>query len=404
MADHQNKNKGKHLQLYEKLFSDIMSGGYAPGEKIPNEVELADLYGVSRPTVSKAVKSLEQKGLVTRKPGAGTFVRKPDAVTHQKIGLLMPRLSLAPQEYGHFVSLNSMIVSEISRRANADGHILLLNDLPYGSENQVIQQSEQICQQLIDLQVKGVFFMPFELSPENQAINVRIAERFRTAGIAVMLLDRDIYSDYSRSVFDITCIDNEQAAYEMTDYLINLGCNKIDFVSARVDVSSINKRRSGYQKALEKQGISFSQKQVHRLPFLPFVEHDKELEKKAVHAILDNLDTDAIVCVNDRIASIVMDHAIKAGMTIPDDLRIVGFDDEPFGAYLPVPLTTMRQPATALGAEAMRMLISRNLEPNMPPREVMLKAELVVRQSCGSNQKNAEPLIQGVNGHEEKVG
>ena len=259
MADHQYKNKGKHLQLYEKLFSDIMSGGYAPGEKIPNEVELADLYGVSRPTVSKAIKSLEQKGLVSRKPGAGTFVRKPDAVTHQKIGLLMPRLSLAPQEYGHFVSLNSMIVSEISRRANADGHILLLNDLPYGSENQVIQQAEQICQQLIDLQVKGVFFMPFELSPENQAINVRIAERFSTAGIAVMLLDRDIYNDYSRSVFDITCIDNEQAAYEMTDYLISLGCNKIDFVSARVDVSSINKRRSGYQKALEKQGISFSQ-------------------------------------------------------------------------------------------------------------------------------------------------
>ena len=92
-----------------------------------------------------------------------------------------------------------------------------------------------------------------------------------------------------------------------------------------------------------------------------------------------------------------MKHALARGLDIPGQLRIVGFDDEPFGAYLPIPLTTMRQPAKALGAEAMRVLISRSQEMDMPPREIMLKAELVVRQSCGTKIDTSTLSVQGMN-------
>ncbi len=97
-----------------------------------------------------------------------------------------------------------------------------------------------------------------------------------------------------------------------------------------------------------------------------------------------------------------MKYAFEMGLKIPDNFRIVGFDDEPFGAYLPVPLTTMRQPAIALGAEAMRVLISRSQEMDMPAREVMLKADLVVRQSCGAELADSKVSIQGLNGQEKK--
>ncbi len=399
----QKKLSKKQDVLYEKLFSDIASGVYAPGQRIPNEIELAKTFGVSRPTVAKAVKMLEQKGIVSRKPGAGTFVRELASVTQQKIGLLMPRLSIAPQDYGHFVTLGSMIISEISRRAHTDHHILLLNDLPYGNEEQIIRQAEQICQQLIDMQIKGVFFMPFELSPENKDVNIQIAERFTSAGIAVTLIDRDVYSDGRRSMFDIVCIDNEQAAFDITNHLVSVGCKNIHFVSAKVNVTSVTKRIRGYRTALENHNLSSSSDQIHRLNFLPFLEQDKELEGKVVRELLENLQADALVCVNDRIASIIMKYALEMGLSIPEDLRIVGFDDEPFGAYLPVPLTTMRQPATALGAEAMRVLLSRTQEPDMPPREIMLKAELVIRKSCGANQESTHNEIQGLNGNEVKI-
>ncbi len=388
--------------LYEKLFSDIASGVYAPGQRIPNDTELAKTFGVSRPTVAEAVKMLEQKGIVSRKVGVGTFVREQTPAAQQKIGLLMPRLFIAPQDYGHFVTLTSMIISEISRRAHEEDHILLLNDLPYGDEKQIIGQAKQICQQLIDMQVKGVFFMPFELSPENQSVNAEIAQRFRLAGIAVTLIDRDVYNDGRRSVFDIVCVDNEQAAFDITNHLAGLECKNIHFVSAWIDVTSITKRVRGYRSALKSKNLPSSRDHIHRLNYLPFVEQDKNIEEKIVHDFLENLEADALVCVNDRIASIIMKYALEMGLRIPEDLRVVGFDDEPFGAYLPVPLTTMRQPATALGAEAIRTLLSRAKRPDMPPREVMLTAELVVRKSCGST-KGTRNETQGLNGNERKI-
>ncbi len=398
----QEKLSKKHDILYEKLFSDIASGVYAPGQRIPTEIELTKTFGVSRPTVAKAVKMLEQKGIVSRKTGVGTFVRELAPATHQKIGLLMPRLSIAPQDYGHFVTLGSMIISEISRRAHEDEHILLLNDLPYGNEEQIIGQAKQICQQLIDMQVKGVFFMPFELSPENQEVNAEIAERFRLAGIAVTLIDRDVYNDGRRSIFDIVCVDNEQAAFDITNHLISVGCKNIHFVSAKVDVTSITKRVRGYRSALKNNGLPSNLDQVHRLNYLPFVEQDKNIEEKIVHDFLENLEADALVCVNDRIASIIMKYALDMGLRIPDDLRIVGFDDEPFGAYLPVPLTTMRQPATTIGSEAMRTLLSRSEKSEMPPREIMLRADLVIRKSCGSTE-GTHNETQGLNGNETRI-
>ena len=140
MATFSEKPAEKQAKLYEKLFNDILAGTYAAGDKIPSDVELSKEFGLSRPTVAKAIKMLEQKGLVIRKSGAGTFVQNPENELQHKIGLLLPRLAVNPQDYDHFVSLNSIIISEISRCAQHNNHILLLNDLPFGNESEVIQQ------------------------------------------------------------------------------------------------------------------------------------------------------------------------------------------------------------------------------------------------------------------------
>lgn len=399
MKKSQDKIRGKHYQIYEVLFAEIMSGRYEDGEKIPNEIELAKLHDVSRPTIAKAIKILEKRGLVYRKSGAGTYVRKPDEVSQQKIGTLMSRLSIAPREYAHFVTLGSMIVSEISRRANSSGHVLMLNDLPYGNEKQVISQAYQICQQLIDLQVRGVIFLPLEFSSENQDINESIAKRISDSGITVTLIDRDIYTD-KRSDFDMVCIDNEQAGYDATTHLIQCGVKRIDFVTTCIDVTSITQRIRGFRNALESNGLTYTDKNIHRLPFLPFVEQENSMEQRAVEKLLKEIQADALVCVNDRLASVVINYATQMGIRVPEDVKVIGFDDEPFGAYLPVPLTTMRQPALGLGAEAMRMLISRCREPDIPPRELKLKAQLVVRQSCGFGREKHKAHVQGLNGQE----
>lgn len=375
--------KNKHLRVYEQLVQGVLQGDYEQGKRLPSDSDLAEQFSVSRPTIAKAVLELEKKGMVERRGAAGTFVRAQRADKTAKLGLLMTRLQLTPSDFGDFVSLYSMVVSQISLTASESGHVLLMNELPLGDEDELIAHAWDICRQLIEMQVKGVFFMPLEVAGEKRHINYRIAEAFDNAGIAVTLLDRDIDTRPTRSKFDIVGVNNEQGMFELTNYLITSGYRRINFISGKVAVSSVLDRISGYEKALRYHGVTPDPKRIRQFEIFPFTDRDEEAERKAVIHLMEGSDADALVCANDRTAAIVMKYAPQLGIRIPDDLGIAGFDDEAFCSYLPIPLTTMRQPARAIGAEAVRVMLSRIASPQMPGRDVLISPELVVRSSCG---------------------
>jgi len=73
------------------------------------------------------------------------------------------------------------------------------------------------------------------------------------------------------------------------------------------------------------------------------------------------------------------------GIRIPDDVRLVGIDDVSYATLLPVPLTTIRQPTREIGEAALRTMLDRLRTPRLPPREILLDGELVVRKSCGAS-------------------
>ena len=88
--------------------------------------------------------------------------------------------------------------------------------------------------------------------------------------------------------------------------------------------------------------------------------------------------------VSDSRAACVMQFALESGIKIPQHLRIGSFDDLPSAARLPVPLTTIRQPAAGLGYLAFRSMIQRIEEPTLPPVHSELTGELVIRASSGT--------------------
>ena len=93
---------------------------------------------------------------------------------------------------------------------------------------------------------------------------------------------------------------------------------------------------------------------------------------------------DGIVCANDRTAAVLMHVLLRLGHSIPENVRLVGIDDLEYASLLPVPLTTLRQPAREIGMAAMSALLERLAQPHLPPREIFLHPTLVVRQSCGT--------------------
>ena len=91
-----------------------------------------------------------------------------------------------------------------------------------------------------------------------------------------------------------------------------------------------------------------------------------------------------IFAANDEMAAGVVDAAIAATLTVPNDLRVVGFDDTRIAQLTRPRLTTVRVPMAEMGANAIDLVCRRLAEPNRPPTKVTLQTELVVRESCGS--------------------
>lgn len=361
------RERSKHREIYERLHAAILSGQYAAGEKIPTETELVSRYSVSRPTISRALRELEREGYVVRRPGAGTFVRRRRPVRSGLFGLTVPH-----NEGG----ILATICEEIVARAHQHGYGVLSCAAIARDGASFSEAVENFCDHLIQRAVAGVFFLPLIVPDSERRINQRITERLRNAGVPVVLLDHDTVDYPGRSEFDLVGVDNRRNGFAITRHLLSLGCKRIGFVSIGLPVSTAALRIAGYRDALSEAGLTPD-------PDLTYHWSDVQ-DLDFVRRLVSTSHADAFVCINDDVARSLMHHLAILGVNVPTDLRVVGMDDLPFAATLPVPLTTMHQPTRAIGAAAVETLLARLESPDLPPRDVMLACELRVRTSCGA--------------------
>jgi DNA-binding LacI/PurR family transcriptional regulator len=278
------------------------------------------------------------------------------------------------------------MVPELLKYASQLGYSLLLNDIPADNHSDYVGQAQAICKRLLSSQVGGVFFTPLELA-KNNVTNKNIAEQLTKAGIAVVLLDRDITDSYHRSAFDIVGINNEQSSLILTNHLIELGCRKIDFVCGTVQTTAINDRYRGYRSAMEENALHTDKSRLHQFDSRQLTSTPGLPKGAELLNLVKTKKTEAFVCVNDSTAADLVYYFVRNGIRVPQDVRIVGFDDLPTDESLPVSLTTIRQNPSALAYESVRTMVDRIQRPDMPARDIMVKTELVIRESCGSHLK-----------------
>jgi GntR family transcriptional regulator of arabinose operon len=359
-----NDTRTKHVQVYRYLRDQIDSGIYRPGQRMPTESELVDQLGVSRPTVSRALGILEQEGQVVRRRGAGTFLATERGYL---FGLMIPRL--------HHDGIGGPIANGIARRAEALGHgVLLASSLPDGDEESD-QWGDRVCEQLIRHQVRAVFFIPLELHEHQTATNQQIAARIVQAGITLVLIDRDTCPFPDRSDFDLVAMDNRRAGFQMTQVLLQRGCQRLAFITDHPESSSALERLDGCRFALRQAGLS--------LPDARFVYWNPDADESLIKAVR-SARPDGLIFINDLLASNGLRALQGAGMNVPADLRVVTFDDTNAATSAPVPLTTYRQPFEAIGVNAVDLMMSRMLDPEQHARDLRLAGEVVIRESCGS--------------------
>ncbi len=147
------------------------------------------------------------------------------------------------------------------------------------------------------------------------------------------------------------------------------------FVVLPHSAETVENRITGYREALIKYGVA---------PDPDWICRGEPSDHAFVRRILDQFGAEAFVCANDFTAAKLMHTLDELGVSIPTDVRIVGIDDVKYAKLLRVPLTTLHQPCRHIGAAAVKAMIERIANPNMPARDILLGCRLIVRQSCGA--------------------
>jgi len=355
-------SKKKYSTISLELRAQIVNGNLSPGTKIPTERNLAERYGVSRPTVIRALNDLVNEGLIERRVGAGSFVTKIDPPKEAlNFGLLVPGLGRG--------EIFEPICARIAERAPTDGFTLSWGGTTRGTDggSTILHAVESYVKQRVD----GIFFQPVEFDPELERINHDVIDLLQASQIPVVLLDADYKAFPERGDFDIVGINNVRAAWVATEHLIKQGAQRVDFVSTPLIATTAVSRLGGYRLALTSNCIVLDAEWEHSIN----PEDIAQVQQMIASGARD------IMCVTDEIAALLIPILERLEYRVPDDIRIVGFDDVKYARLVRVPLTTMKQPCAAIGDAAVDAMLSRIAKPNRAPREFLLEAELMVRHS-----------------------
>ena len=360
------KPQPKYHQIIESLRRGITSGIYRGGARLPSEAELARKFKVSRMTVVKAVQQLQQEGLVVRKVGSGTYAAELGGSEGLVFGLLIPDLGQT--------EIFEPICRGMVRSPQARKHSLLWGHSIAAADNKE-DQARELSEHYLAQNVDGVFFAPLEFSVNREAVNAEIMDRYERAGVPVVLLDRCglPFPQFPRS--DLVGLDNRRAGFLLTEHLLTMGARSVAFLAREGSVETVEARIIGSREALYAHGKTLKEAMVLR---------EDVIDETTIHRLLRKQGIDAVICANDHTAAKLIKSLFDHGVRVPEQMRVVGFDDVSYGSLLHVPLTTIHQPCSDIGASAMAAMLDRISNPELPPRTILLNGHLVIRRSCGA--------------------
>ncbi len=228
---------------------------------------------------------------------------------------------------------------------------------------------EPLLEEMLDRRVDGVLvFNPYADNRYNYFLP--LIKR----GIAVVYLGN---TPQDEAVSWVKC-DDREGGYQATDYLIKLGHSTIAMLAGPDNEECTVDRLNGYRQALTNAGVEFSSALTATGDWSATSGYQSTQRLLAAGQPFS-----AIFAQNDRMAVGAVRALRDAGLRVPEDVSVIGFDDIPLASYFEPPLTTLRQPMKESGRQAARMLIETIQNPDRPREGILLHAHLVERASCG---------------------
>jgi len=258
------------------------------------------------------------------------------------------------------------VLHGVQDRASEFGYDLVLYGVSHGD-----QAESYLSQALKRGKVDGVLFFSMKFPP-------RAVPHLKESRLPIVLVDTSLPE------FDSISVANAEGAYVAVNHLIHLGHRVIGMINALPVSTPAVERLDGYRRALQDQGIPFSESLVkmgtnarvdgfnREAGYEAMLEFTKMGENmpRAFFVSSDIQATGAITALDEK------------GLRVPEDVAIVGFDDIELAAH--IKLTTMRQPMYQIGALSVERLVKRMGSPEMEILHTTFSPTLVVRETCGA--------------------
>ncbi|MGV2903977.1 GntR family transcriptional regulator [Microbacterium sp. AGC62] len=347
------------VSLAQQLRDRIAAGEWSQGERLPPEATLAATHAVGINTVRRAVGMLVDDGVVVRRQGSGTYVSARGAGKSPVIGVIVPSHSY------YFPT----VVEGITEVARAAGVTLRIVSSEYDDALEIRRIRE-----LLAAGCSGLLITPtLHLADPTARL-----ELLRALPIPVVLMERMPTDSPPDDGLSAVCTDVVAGGYAAVRHLARQGRRRIGFLGRRATATADAALR-GYRRAID--GLT--------LVDLPDAVVRRDSWDEA--ALADyahrarSAGLDGVVCLGDREATALLPHLRRAGLSLPDDLALVAFDDEE-AADAPLPLTAVSPPKREIGRLAASTLL-RMLGRGGDRTPVRMLLQPVVRERASSAKR-----------------
>lgn len=359
-----NKSGVKYRKICETLRGEILDGRHPCSKPFPSVVAIGRRFGVSRLTAVKVIDLLKGEGLLRSQWGRGTFVTG----CSRKIGVIVPGMG--------YSEIFPPIISRISELAQSEGYSIILGDIPTSDPRRRAEMTRRFVETLIGEGVSGVICEPLEFLSDMDDLNRENMAKLDAEGIPVVLMDSDIEPPPRRSSHDVVGINNLDAGIAIAEHLFSRRVKRIGFQLRPNWAPSVRNRLRGVRTACAEHAGA-------RCDVLAAEPDDLTALRRFLRA---KGRPDAFVCGCDKAAAKLRQTLKKAGLEVPRDVLLCGFDDVEIAALTSPALTTVRQPCADIGEALFKALLFRMRNPSAPAREILLPAPLVVRESTQRGQ------------------
>lgn len=368
-------------RIVATLTERIVRGIYPPGSRLPAERELSSEFVLDRSLIRSALSELSEAGLIVREPGcrprvrssSDSFATNRDPGDHEQPTLQAIAVILPQHEADHGSRKIMRGINHALRSLRAPYRPIIFDmDLQIASR-QVLEQ--EACAAIESEGIAGAIVWPTV-----EAGSLASWSHVQEQGHPVVFVDRfdaDLPCDF-------VGVDNHAAAREATEYLLALGHTRIAHLTQDIAATSVQERSAGYQEALRMAT-------PHGIPeiqwVLPAETYPQCMEDFVTWFLETEQPPTAVFVVNDQVAHTLIAHLKAQGKRVPEDLSVLGFDDDELYSARPALLSTVRQPFERIGHRAAELLLRRlkRLPSDTSAtafQHILLSTQLVERSTC----------------------